>query len=68
MRNSQHDCTLACLSNAPTYGATMARVDNFEEKQSTSGNSVAVHECFMLTAFATEQGILLCPRPRWPRV
>ena len=52
---NDYDCTLACLSNAPTYGATMAGVDNFEEKQSTIGSSVAVHEYFMLTAFATEQ-------------
>lgn len=48
-----YDCILSCVSNAPTYGATLARADDWEKHRSAIGASLAVHEYFMLTAFAT---------------
>lgn len=56
---ANYDHSIVCLSNAPTYGATLARVDNFDDKQSAIGSSVAVQEYFILTAFATELGFFL---------
>ena len=47
--DNTYDAILACVARSPTYGATLARQDDWDGKRTTIGRTAAVHEFFMFT-------------------
>ena len=47
--DNTYDVVLACVARSPTYGATLARQDDWEGRRTTIGRTAAVHEFFMFT-------------------
>ena len=47
--NDTYDIVLSCVSRSPTYGATLARQDDWGSRRPTGGRTAAVHEFFMFT-------------------
>ena len=44
-----YDVVLSCVARSPTYGATLARQDDWGSRRTTVGRTAAVHEFFMFT-------------------
>ena len=47
--DDMYDVVLSCVSRSPTYGATLARQDDWGTRRTTVGRTAAVHEFFMFT-------------------
>ena len=47
--DNTYDVVLACVPRSPTYGATLARQDDWGARRTTIGRTAAVHEFFMFT-------------------
>ena len=44
--DNTYDVVLACVPRSPTYGATLARQDDWGARRTTIGRTAAVHEFF----------------------